>query len=82
MLARELVHFRDATGSEILEIIIPGLVKSLLARCAREEQYHAEELQHLREELEAERQEVARAQASEREATENWCRTNYPQFDW
>ena len=48
MLARELVHFRDATGSEILEIFIPGLVKSLLARCAREEQYHAEELQLVR----------------------------------
>ena len=74
MLARELVHFRDATGSEILEIFIPGLVKSLLARCEREEQFHAEELRIVREDCAAE---VARAQASEAEwiadATENWC---------
>ena len=68
MLARELAYNRDATGSEILEIFIPSLVKGLLARCAREEQYHAAELQLVREALEEERREVARAQASEREA--------------
>ena len=74
MLARELAYHRDATGKEILEIFIPGLVRSLLARCAREEQYHAEELQHVREECAAE---VARAQASEAEwiadACGDWC---------
>ena len=57
-------------GSEILEIIIPGLVKSLLARCAREEQYHAEELRIVREGCAAE---VARAQASEAEWIADAC---------
>ena len=70
MLARELAYNRDATGSEILEIFIPGLVKSLLARCAREEQYYAEDLQRVREECDAE---VARAQASEAEWIADAC---------
>ena len=48
MLAHELTHFRDATGDEILTIFIPGMVKGLLDRCAREERFHTEELQAVR----------------------------------
>ena len=50
MLADELTHCRDATGDEILTIFIPGMVKGLLERCAREEQWHADELQAVRAE--------------------------------
>ena len=50
MLADKLTHCRDATGDEILTIFIPGMVKGLLERCAREEQWHADELQAVRAE--------------------------------
>ena len=65
MLARELAYHRDATGNEILEIFIPGLVKSLLARCVREQEEHAEDLKQVREDC-------ARAEASEAEWHKDW----------
>ena len=69
MLARDLVGHTEVTGYEILEIFIPRLVNNLVARCARVEMEHAEDLQCVREECDAE---VARAQASEAEWHEDW----------
>ena len=67
LLARKLTHNRDATGDEILTIFIPGLVRSLLERSAREARWHADELQAVRAECASD---VARAQSRVEEVQE------------
>ena len=50
LLARSLVRNRDATGDEILQIIIPGLVGELAAERERVLREHVDELAFVREE--------------------------------
>jgi hypothetical protein len=80
MLARELTHFRDATGDEILSIFIPGMVRIVLAQCAREEQLHADELQDVRGECASD---VARAESRAAESAEDLleCERECEQFE-
>ena len=50
LLARSLACNRDATGDEILQVLIPGLVGGLIAEQERERREHADELALVREE--------------------------------
>ena len=67
MLACEPTRNWDATGDEILSIFIPGLVRGLLERLAREERWHADELQAVRAECASD---VARAESRAEELQE------------
>ena len=75
-LARELEWHRDCTGDEILTIIIPSIVKHVMADREREAKEYAEDLQMERDvwarEIAQYKQETEHRKQSEEQAWNEW----------